>query len=166
MPVSRPGWALLAAAMLGCASAAGTAEDPLQVEVGGADSGGYGFVDWSKPGVDATIITGPQGGQHIWVSARAKLAGPTALDVAVTMYREATAGQAEALVKPGTVEILRKSESQGAWQVLAGVPAFVKEPCKIRNHRVRVEAVVRTNDGKQAAAKAWITPHYDGYCDP
>lgn len=159
-------WALLTAATLGCASSAGTGEDPLQVEVGGANASGYGFVDWSTPGTDATVITGIQGGQHIWVSARAKLAGTTTLNVAVTLYREATSGQAEALVKPGTVEIQRKSEADGTWQVLSGVPAFVKEPCKIREHRVRVEALVRTPDGRTAAAKAWITPHFDGYCNP
>ncbi len=159
-------WPLFAALAVGCASSTGTAEDPLLVQVGGASPSGNGFVDWSTLGTGAAIITGIQGGQHIWVSARAKLAGATTLDVAVTMYREATGGQAEAMVKPGTVEIQRKAETDGAWQVLAGVPAFVKEPCKIREHRVRVEAVVRTGDGRTAAAKAWITPHFDGYCDP
>ncbi len=155
-------WGLIIA---GCSSEP-LAVDPLVVEVGGANFVGDGFVSWATPGSDAAVITGFQGGQHIWVSVRSKLSNAEIFDTSVAMYREATGSDAEAYVKPGPIEIMRKTQLVDGWQVVAGIPAFVKEPCKVRAHRLRVEAVVRSGDGRIATGKAWIVPHYDGYCDP
>lgn len=138
----------------------------LTVRVGGADTAGKGFVSWETPDRDATIITGPQGGQHIWVSVGVDLPAAVTLNAAVTLFREPTGTLAEALVKPGMVEFRRPTKLIGGQQVLEGVTAFVKEPCKINGQRVRVEVTAHTEGGRSGQAKAWIVPHYDGPCFP
>jgi len=134
--------------------------------VGGANEMGEGFVVWTDGKGQPEILKGPQGGQHIWVSARTRNLHPKKARVAVTMHVEGPAG--DEMVKPGRVEIIGtlKSEPDFDGLLYAGLPAFVKEPCKIMNKKVRVELEVDDLYGVHAAAKAWISPVWKGYCDP
>jgi hypothetical protein len=150
------------------AEVAGADADSLPLaQVGGANELGEGFVDWSAGAPAAAILRGPQGGQHIWVSALTRNLWYKKARVAVTLYVEAT-GAADEMVKPGRVEVTGtlKSADQAGWLIYAGLPAFVKEPCKIMNKRVRVELEVSDLYAVKATDKAWITPTWDGYCDP
>lgn len=134
-----------------------------QAEVGGASEEGKGFVDWSS-GTEAPAITrGPQGGQHIWVSAHVRHVFPNKARVAVTMFVEEGAVSVE--VKPGRVEMTSNLKADGDWLIYPGIAAFVKEPCKIQGKKVRVELDVDDLYGRKVQAKAWIRPTWDGVCN-
>lgn len=139
----------------------GKVEAP-EAEVGGASEEGLGFVDWSSGTVEPAITRGPQGGQHIWVSAHIRHVFPNKARVAVTMYVEGTATSVE--VKPGRVEMIGNLKPDGDWLIYPGIAAFVKEPCKIQGKKVRVELEVDDLYGRQTKAKAWIRPTWDGVC--
>ena len=153
-------FALLSAS---CACAGDPGPAPV-VKVGGSTPFGLGFIDWSGEPHSAEVLTGPQGGQHIWISARTRNMAVTTATMAVTLLLETPTG--DVLVKPGRVEMARKAEQNGVDIIYAGLPAFVKEPCKVKGQRVRVELDIRDQAGNVAADKAWITPTYTGYCDP
>lgn len=142
--------------------------------VGGANKLGDGWLDWSDAKQTPEILKGPQGGQHIWVSARTWHLHPKKARVAVTMYLESPTG--DVMVKPGRVEVTGTlklpgevtgtSRGEGSYLLYSGLPSFVKEPCKIKDKRVRVELEVSDLHGVQATDKAWIYPVWTGYCDP
>ncbi len=139
----------------------GAIEQP-QAEVGGASEEGTDFVDWSSGSAEPAITRGPQGGQHIWVSAHIRHVFPNKIRVAVTMYLEETATSIE--VKPGRVEMTGNLKADGDWLIYPGIAAFVKEPCKIKDRKVRVELDVDDLYGRKVQAKAWIRPTWDGVC--
>ncbi len=139
-----------------------TPQKPL-VRVGGADPEGKGWLDWSGGKHTPEMLKGPQGGQHIWVSARTAGLHPKKARITVTMYVETPTG--DQLVKPGTVEMTGTLKWENDWLVYAGLPAFVKEPCVIRDQKVRVELAVDDLYGVHADDKAWITPVWKGYCE-
>ncbi len=132
-------------------------------KVGGANPEGKGWLDWSSGTDKPEILKGPQGGQHIWVSARTANLHPKKARIIVTMYLETPTG--DQIVKPGTVEMTGTLKWENDWLVYAGLPAFVKEPCVIRNMKVRVELAVDDLYGVHAEDKAWITPVWKGYCE-
>ena len=80
----------LLVAVVGCATSAAAPTDASspdsvssdatdsapQVIVGGANSDGSGFVDWSGGAARPAIITGIQGGQHVYVSVRTRNLNP------------------------------------------------------------------------------------------
>lgn len=177
---------LLAAAGTGCgaggagADAASAAQDAVTLPgdgsatavsgptavVGGSDDAGNGFVDWSSGMFSPAIIHGPQGGQHIWVSAKTQNLYPKKARIAVTMYQE-TPGPTEEMVKPGRVEVTGTLKSwpappelPGPWLLYAGLPAFVSEPCKITGRKIRVELEISDLYGVKATHKAWIVPKW------
>lgn len=145
--------------------------------VGGADKEGKCWIDWNNGGATPEIIKGPQGGQHIWVSADTLNLHPKKARIAVTMYVEQPDGSSE-MVKPGRVEMTgtlkfppAPGERGSCGQLPSdlyyfGLPAFVKDPCKIAGKKVRVELEVDDLYGVHAESKAWITPTWNGYCDP
>lgn len=143
----------------------GTDADPpaAQAEVGGADDEGKGFVDWSVGPNTPPIIRGPQGGQHIWVSAHARHVYPNKARVAVTMYLDE--GGTAKVVSPGRVEMIGMLKGDGDWLIYPGIAAFVKEPCKIYGKNVRVELEVDDLYGRRATDTKWIRPTWDGPCD-
>lgn len=130
--------------------------------VGGSDKTGNGWIDWSGTKVTPEILKGPQGGQHIWVSARTRNLHPKKARISVTMFVEGPAG--DEVVKPGTVEMTATLKWENDYLVYTGLPAFVKEPCKIMDKRVRVELSVDDLYGVHADDKAWITPIWTGFC--
>ncbi|MBI5608291.1 MAG: hypothetical protein HY902_05370 [Deltaproteobacteria bacterium] len=145
--------------------AADVTDTTPRVQVGGADDGGNGFVDWSSGSYPATLIHGPQGGQHIWVSAKTKNLFPNKARVSVTMYLESASG--DELVKPGTTTVTgtlkpfpAPPELPGEWLIYAGLPAFVSQPCKLAQQKVRVQVEVSDLYGVVASNKAWIRPKW------
>lgn len=201
-------WLMAAVAVIGCegaplagddASAADTtvigdsgpnpgdsvSTKPLSA-VGGSDKTGNGWIDWSGTKVTPEILKGPQGGQHIWVSARTRNLHPKKARISVTMFVEGPAGKvcaedydcqsgqcvqvlegkvcADVVVKPGTVEMTGTLKWENDYLVYTGLPAFVKEPCKIMDKKVRVELSVDDLYGVHADDKAWITPIWTGFC--
>ncbi|MBM4342741.1 MAG: hypothetical protein FJ100_05135 [Deltaproteobacteria bacterium] len=179
-------WVLCAAAAIGCEKAAAGIDagpDPPAdsqtagpdgqpgdipntkptTRVGGADPEGKGWLDWSTGKDTPEILKGPQGGQHIWVSARTANLHPKKARITVTMFLETPTG--DQVVKPGTVEMTGTLKWEEGWLVYAGLPAFVKEPCVIRDKKVRVELAVDDLYGVHAADTAWITPVWKGYCE-
>lgn len=172
------------AVLVGCASSTGSASDSdasdgksadlpadvtdttPRVQVGGADDGGNGFIDWSSGSYPATVIHGPQGGQHIWVSAKTKNLFPNKARVSVTMFLESP-GAADEVVKPGTTTVTgtlkpfpAPPELPGEWLIYAGLPAFVSQPCKIAQQKLRVQIEVSDLYGVLASNKAWIRPKW------
>ncbi len=137
-----------------------------RVLVGGADDGGNGFIDWASGTYPATVIHGPQGGQHIWVSAKTRNLFPNKARISVTMYLE-TPGAAEEVVKPGTTTVTgtlkafpAPPELPSEWLIYAGLPAFVSQPCKLAQQKVRVQVEVSDLYGVLASNKAWIRPKW------
>jgi len=168
----------LAAVCLAGASACGVASDPADVPdaladvgdtalekptalIGGACDNGAGFVDWHSAEAKPAILRGIQGGQHIWVSARAKGVWPKKMRLAVTAY-DAETGD---LMKPGKVELTNSMKNDGPWLLYSGIPAFVKEPCKIKDRKLRIELVLSDLYGVQAKDEVFIRPTWDGFCE-
>lgn len=131
--------------------------------IGGSDADGQTFVDWKSGTAFAAIISGPQGGQHIWVSVRVKHVSPVKLRMGVQMIDSETCD----LVKPGRVEITHTMipKPDGIFEY-TGIPAFVKEPCKIKSRKLRVHLDISDMYGLETEAEATITPQYDGFCSP
>lgn len=134
-----------------------------KVTVGGSDKDGATFVDWSSGTVTPLIISGPQGGQHIWVSVRAHDVSPSKLRMAVQMFDAET----NAVVAPGRVEITHTMnvKADGTLEY-TGIPAFVKFPCSIRGRKVHVHLEINDLYGVSAQDDATITPYWDGWCPP
>jgi hypothetical protein len=133
----------------------------VAVWVGGSQDDGNGFVDWENGNSKPKIIRGPQGGQHIWVSARAKGMHPKKIRLGVEMFDAETGDP----MKPGRVEVTvsLKPEDWG-WELYAGIPAFVKEPCKVMNRKLKVKFDASDLYGVGATDEAFIWPTWDGAC--
>ncbi|MSP92483.1 MAG: hypothetical protein EXR79_11900 [Myxococcales bacterium] len=128
---------------------------------GGSLGDGSGFVEWDDGKATPVIIRGPQGGQHIWVSVRCKGFHPKKIRLGVEMF-DAETGDA---MKPGRVEVtISLKPDVEAWSLHAGIPAFVKEPCKVKNRKLRVKFDVMDLYGVHGQDEAFITPTWDGLC--
>lgn len=136
---------------------------PTILEVGGADLKGSTFVDLSSGVTTASIIRGPQGGQHIWVMVRYKGDGlwPKKMKVLVTMRIRETG----AIVKPGTVPVTQTMVARDGWMQLAtAVPAFVKCPCQVFGRVLDVTVEVTDLYGREMQATAPLKGTWDGSC--
>ncbi len=130
--------------------------------IGGANDDGTGFVDWRSGAVTPTIIMGPQGGQHVYVSVRAANLWPKKIRMGVEMRDALT----DEVVKPGRIEITSSLKADCEWMTYTGMTAFVKEPCKISDRKLKVHLDVSDLYGVKATDDAVITPHWEGYCAP
>lgn len=142
-------------------------KQPPQVVVGGALDPGTGFVDWADEGVGlptpATIISGPQGGQHIWVSVRTKGLWPSKARIGVEFVDPETG----AIAKPGRVEVigtLKTDPTAPQWLLYEGLPAFIKEPCLIRERPLRAVLKVVDLYGRSVQDTALLKPVWTGWC--
>ncbi len=136
------------------------------VVVGGADDAGMAFVDWSSGSYPATLIHGPQGGQHIWTSVKTTNLYANKARISAMLYLE-TPGLPDELVKPGTTPVTGTLKAYPpppavpeAGLAYVGLPAFVSQPCKIAQQRVRVQVEVSDLYGVAATGKAWIRPKW------
>lgn len=142
-------------------------KQPPQAVVGGSFDHGAGFVDWTEQGADlptpATIISGPQGGQHIWVSVRTKGLWPTKARMGVQFVDPQTG----AIAKPGVVEViatLKTDPTAPDWLLYEALPAFIKEPCGVRDKPMRAELKVVDLYGRTVQDTAVIVPTWTGWC--
>lgn len=147
-------------------------EGPL-ARIGGAvdipAGGTLTFVDWHAPTPDGgpprpAIISGPQGGQHIWAGVQMRGLAPKKLRMAVTLWFADTGEK----VLPGRVEITKTMEAKDAclFEYVA-MPAFVKEPCKVQNRLLRADLELSDLYGVRATDSVKILPGaFDGYCPP
>ncbi len=163
------GLGLLATGLSGCTVVTTEVQVPYscqgdecaKVQVGGANEDGTGFVDWSSGTFSPKVITGPQGGQHVWVSTKSIRVSPTKLRIGVIMH-DAETGD---LVKPGRVEMTHTpAKNAEGWYEYDGIPAFVKEPCVISGRKLKVDLDISDLYGVTASTSAFITPHFDLWC--
>ncbi len=155
---------LLLLSLAGCAtSGVSTVGGTSGVRIGGANEDGTGFVDWHSATVSPTIVMGPQGGQHVWVSLRTDrdfYASKMRITIAMT---DLDTGE---VVKPGEIPFTRTLVDDGQELQVSGITAYIKEPCKIKGHHVRVHADVEDLVGLTGSDEAVITPTWSGYCTP
>lgn len=115
----------------------------LPVVLGGATDDDAGWLDWSLPSTTATLIHGPQGGYHLWVSLCVPESYGNEPKVALTMRLQASGAK----VLPGLVQLTAKLvpiPGREGWLCRVGIPSFVDCPCEISGHLVRVRAAVTT----------------------
>lgn len=130
--------------------------------IGGANDDGFGFVQWHEAPAHPKIVSGLQGGQHIWVSMRSQNLWPEHMAIAVVMHDAATG----ALVEPGEVNRMLKLLPRPGYDTYEGFVAYVSKPCAIAGKKVRVEMTVRDLYGVTAQDSAEITPVWGGLCAP
>lgn len=163
----------LVAPLGGCTSSGGGGDgDPtVSFEIGGSSDEGEGFVDWSAGDATPPMIRGPQGGQHVWVSVRARGLWPKKARVAIEMFLDETG----VVVKPGRVPITANLHPEDpalqdaepdleAWYGFEGITAFVRCPCQVQGKRFRVVATIEDLYGADGTDEAYITPTWDGSC--
>lgn len=140
---------------------------PPTVEIGGADDDGIGFVPWHGITTgDGTfhpnIIRGPQGGQHIWVSAHIQNLWPHKLLMSVGMHDMATG----ALVLPGDVTRILELTPYPTFYDYEGFIAYVSDPCAIADRPIRVTIHASDLYGVVTEDSAVITPVWSLPCGP
>ena len=134
---------------------------PPAVRIGGANEEGEGFIDWNAGEAFAPMIRGIQGGQHIWVSVRARNVSHKKLRMAIT----ATLIDSGKIVIPGRVEYTSTLSTTDGWLFYEGAQSFVKCPCQVQGRKLRVRLEVVDLYGRTATHEATITPTWDGNCD-
>lgn len=134
--------------------------DPA-VRIGGASDEGEGFVDWSDSDALAPMIRGIQGGQHIWVSVRARNVSHKKLRMAIT----AVLVDSGKTVIPGRVEYTSTLNEVDGWLFYEGAQSFVKCPCQVQGRQLRMKLEVIDLYGRTADNEMVVTPTWDGNCD-
>lgn len=146
----------------GCASETGSGSTSTSsVIIGGCKDDGTGYLDWHSSTIAPNIVMGPQGGQHVYVSVRATS------DFYVKNARITVDGldlDTGDIVKPGAFEFTRSFTPEGSGLGVVGLTSFVKEPCKIKGHRVRMHVHVEDLVGLTGDDEAIITPSWNGFC--
>lgn len=151
--------------LVGCATSATSAPPGSStLVIGGANDDGTGFVDWHGETVAPPIIMGPQGGQHVWVSIRSSHDfNATKMRITIDM----TDLDTSEVVKPGQMQFTRTLVESGDWLQFSAITAYVKEPCKIRGHHVRVHVSAEDLVGMTGSDEAVIVPKWtSGACAP
>ena len=155
-----PGLLMLLAA---CATDATTTATTGVVRVDGALDDGTGLVDWQTGTATPAIVMGPQGGQHVWTvvtTSHAFYAKRMRITVEMT---DLDTGE---IVKPGAFQFTKDMVDTADGLQSPAITAFVKEPCKVKGHHLRVRADVEDLVGVTGSAEATITPTWTGYCAP
>ncbi len=135
---------------------------PPGLEIGGADDSGLGFVSWRDGTARPTIISGPQGGQHIWVSAHIRGLWPKKISLSVGMHDFLTG----ALVLPGDVTRIVDLTPYPDDYEYQGFIAYVSNPCAIADRAIRVEMVASDLYGVATSDSAVVTPQWSYPCGP
>lgn len=156
--------AALCGILTACATAAVDAPPATSaITIGGATDDGTGFVDWHGATVSPPVVMGPQGGQHIWVSLRTgREFYANKMRILIDMM-DLDTGE---VVKPGQIPFTRNLTEDGNALAFSGLTAYVKEPCRIKGHRVRVHVSVEDLVGLTGSDEAIVTPTWSGYCVP
>lgn len=149
------------------APAPATQGGPIAVEIGGTIDPGTQWTPWVTPGQPVSLIFGPQGGYHVWVSVCVPAATASPLAVVVKLTDTATGLP----VPPGTLQLKTKlvtlPDHPGQLCRLA-MPGFVDCACEMANRAVRVRVEVNTGTAEQPvvswAEHAIVPMHEKGPC--
>lgn len=136
------------------------ASGPPVFQIGGAKDDGTGFVDWSGGTSTAPIITGIQGGQHVWVSVRTRNIPVHKAHLLIKLARPADCSALEA----GETEWRVPLVTQDDWKGYSGLTAYVSKPCEVQGKPVHVKVQLKDEDTLLAEADAFVTPTWDGVC--
>lgn len=138
----------------------GTLANP-NLWLGGAAENGSGFVDWSAGGAVSDLVTGLQGGQHLWVVARAKAVNPKKAKISVLLTDLASDEE----VAPGKTEwYFTLQPIAGGWLQSPAITAFVTKPCASAAKTLRVDVTVLDQDGVTQQAEAKVQTQWPGSC--
>ena len=136
------------------------------VDLGGSSADGATIQTWTLPGQPATLIFGPQGGYHLWVS----VCGPEMLGSKASLKIQATLPDGTQ-IDPGMTELTTKlvavaGKSGQLCRVAA--PAFVTCACELHGVplRIRVDVTdLSAGPGSIAVKQAWaaktVVPKHD-----
>jgi hypothetical protein len=153
---------LLIVALPGCASSPTSAPiEDTNVVIGGASDDGTAVVDWHAGLFTPPILMGPQGGQHIWVSVRAGH-GFHAKSMRFTI--DMTDLDTGEVVKPGTIPVTATMSDVGDALQVTNLRGYVKEPCKIKGHRVHIRVGLEDLMGLTGSDEVDIKPQWSGFC--
>ncbi len=142
-------------------TSADSANNTPQVIVGGANDDGTGFVDWSSGLARPPIVTGIQGGQHVFVSVRTRNLYPVQVKINTMV---ATPVECKAY-NPGSREWKVSLRTDDTWLGYQGITAFVDDPCLVKDKVVRVKVEVTDQNNVTASAYADIQPTWSGACN-
>ena len=132
-----------------------------QVLVGGANTDGSGFVDWSTGSARPPIVTGIQGGQHVFVSVRTRNLFPQQVKITSMVASPVDCTPYD----PGPAQWKVSLKSDDGWLGYQGITAFVGKPCAVKDKLVRVKVEVEDQNGVKASGFADIEPTWSGSCD-
>lgn len=144
-----------------------SSDNTPQVLVGGSNSDGTGFVDWSNSAIGSggiprpPIIIGPQGGQHVYVSVRTRNLFPQQVKITATVATPADCTPYD----PGPSHWSVSLKSDDGWLGFQGITAFIAKPCDVKDKVVRVKVEVVDKDGLSASNFADIQPTWSGTCN-
>ncbi len=141
---------LIAAALL--AGGCGAAERPpgIACEVG---TGRFAF-EPVRDGDDVPIIFGPQGGYHVWGSARVRGAGASDAVLRYMLRRPATAAIS---VVEARMRLSPVGDADG-WSEALGATVFVPVPSDIEGQLVSLHVEVVLDDGRRCTSDRTIRP--------
>lgn len=95
-------------------------------------------------GAPIEIVCGPQGGQHIWVSVRARNLSPDPVSIRVSI-RLADSGQ---LVCGQQIDDTSLFAAAGGWGEFTGIACFVPEPALVSGRPVLLQGRVADAAGR------------------
>ncbi len=116
-----------------------------ELEIGGGQSDGSGFVQLTN-GTDVTLVSGAQGGFHVWVNARFDLSGATPLPTSVVFERQARLVSTQELVSTTkeTRDVIRSPDRPDRFEIERAMPMFLcPAPAGIRIEDQRLVLRVR-----------------------
>ena len=142
-------------------SASDSSDNAPQVLVGGANSDGSGFVDWSQGTARPPIITGIQGGQHVYVSVRTRNLFPQQVKITAIVATPVDCTPYD----PGPSQWKVSLKNDDGWLSYQGITAFVGKPCAVKDKLVRVKIEVEDQNGVKASSYADIEPTWNGACN-
>jgi hypothetical protein len=119
------------------------------VEVGG---GVRAFVSFDD-GQAVDVVCGPQGGQHVWTSVRAKGMRTDDVDVVLSLTDEATG---EPVCRVELKDLLLADDD--GWGSFTGVTCFVSEPAKVAGRTLVLYGSARDADGAGGESRVRVVP--------
>jgi hypothetical protein len=99
------------------------------------------------------VVCGPQGGQHIWVSVRARGLDTSRVAIRASI-RLAGTSQSFCSLNLQDVPLARIGE----WWEFAGMACFVHDPDLVRDQAAVLEGGVEDRGGRQGTAQVRIVP--------
>jgi len=133
----------------------GDADAGAIVEIG---TGQFTFEHPADGGVE--IVCGPQGGQHVWVSIRAKNLDPRSTNLIIAM-RPAAGGTAICGLNIREADLFPPEIANG-WVEYAGIRCTVQEPALVAGQQMRLEGSVTDRALRDGGTQRVVVPFGPG----